>query len=201
MTPQAEDMPALEARTRALLDGDRLSAPTRRVLKARLEHRPGPPRVLSPGQMRTLEAVCLRAIPEPELVGRVQLAAAFEARLADAVPRGWRYAAAPDDLSLQRAGLDAMDAAAQAQGGGGFADLDDPAQDALMKAACAGELESASGAPTDVWFEELLNALAEIYYAHPLVQVSIGYDGMADAHGVQAVSPQAIAEETRRLDR
>ncbi len=195
-----EALETLEARTRALLASDRLTEPTRRVLTARLERRPGPPRALSAGQMLTLHAVCLRAIPEPELVTRVQLAEAYDARLADAVPRGWRYAEAPDDLSLQRAGLDALDAAALTRSGRRFAELDAAEQDALMTAACAGELDGPQAAPLARWFEELMNALAELYYAHPLVQVSIGYDGMADAHGVAAVSPQAIAEETAALD-
>ena len=190
-----EDLSALETRTRALLASDRVTEPTRRVLLERLETAVPPPRALSPAQMSTLRACCLRMIPEPELVERIDLAGRLDARLADAVPRGWRYAEAPDDLSLQRAGLDALDAAAKAEAEAGvaFADLRAADQDRLLHAACEGELHG--DIPLDRWFEELLSALVELYYAHPLVQLAIGYDGMADAQGVQAVSPQTIAEE------
>ena len=190
---------ALEVRTRALLDSDALTPPTRQALQARLNQRFAPSDLLSPAQRRTLEAVSLRLIPEPELVHRTALAAAFEARLAQGLQRGWRYAKAPDDLSLHRAGLDALDASARAQHGRGFADLASDHQDALLKAASDGEAPMAE-AP-EHWFEELLTALTEIYYAHPLVQVSIGYDGMADAHGAQAVGFQAVAAEAERLAR
>ena len=188
-----EDLSALEARTRALLASDRVTEPTRRVLLERLDTAVAPPRALSPAQMRTLQACCLRMIPEPELVERIDLAGRLDARLADAVPRGWRYAEAPDDLSLHHAGLKALDAAAMADAGAAFCDLDAADQDRLLRAACAGQLTGA--VPLDRWFEELLSALVELYYAHPLVQLAIGYDGMADAQGVRAVSPQTIAEE------
>ncbi len=132
-------------------------------------------------------------------MARIDLAAAFEASLVAGFGRGWRYAEASDDLTLHRAGLKALDNAAQAQHARAFADLDGAAQDALLKAA--GEGASPTEAAPAYWFEELLTALVEIYYAHPLVQVSIGYDGMADAHGVQAVGLQAVAAEAERLGR
>ncbi len=112
--------------------------------------------------------------------------------------RGWRYAAAPPDLVLHRAGLDALDTAARADGRSrDFAELDGKAQDTLLKAASEGA-PPMDAAPLQHWFEELLTGLTELYYAHPLVQVSIGYDGMADAHGVQAVGLQAVAAEADR---
>ena len=146
-----------------------------------------------------MQAACLRLIAESELVERIDLAGAFETRLAEGSGRGWRYADAPADLVLHRAGLDALDAAARAQHGDSFADLSSNQQDTLLKAACLGEapMNMAPGR----WFEELLTALTELYYAHPLVQVSIGYDGMADAHGAPAVGLQAVAAEADRLGR
>jgi len=56
---------------------------------------------------------------------------------------------------------------------------------------------SAASVDAARWFEELLCALVELHYAHPLVQVSIGYDGMADAHGVQAVSLAGVAHDAQ----
>ena len=174
---------------------DTLTAPTRRVLTARLDHQPSAPRVLSASQMVTLTAACLRLIPDPALVERTALAARFEELLGGDARRGWRYAKAPEDLVLHRAGLDALDAAAQTGSARGFAALAADEQDALLTAAASGEVLDAAGRPLDTWFEELLSAVVKIFYAHPMVQVAIGYDGMADAHGATAVGPDAIAAE------
>lgn len=38
-----------------------------------------------------------------------------------------------------------------------------------------------------LYFEELLALVVDIYYAHPLASEEIGYTGMADAHGWQAI--------------
>ena len=193
-----EPLSVLEARTRALLDDDALTEPTRRALQARLDRQFGPCDLLSLIQRATLEAACLRLIPEPELVRRTALAAAFETKLAQGFERGWRHADAPADIALHRTGLDALDAAAQAKAAKPFTELDPPSQDTLLKAAAAGESVEGQAFP-EHGFEELLTALTELYYAHPLVQVSIGYDGMADAHGVEAVGLQAVTTEAQRL--
>ncbi len=198
MTSPPESLQALEARTDALLRSGALTRPTRVALLARLDQRFEPADLFSATQRRTLDAACRRLIPEPELVRRVALGAAFETKLAQGSMRGWRYADAPPDLVLHRAGLDALDTAARADGRSrDFAELDDKAQDTLLKAASEGA-PPMDAAPLQHWFEELLTGLTEIYYAHPLVQVSIGYDGMADAHGVQAVGLQAVAAEADR---
>jgi hypothetical protein len=42
--------------------------------------------------------------------------------------------------------------------------------------------------PAQRFFEELLAEAVECYYSHPLAQEEIGYVGMADAHGWQAIS-------------
>lgn len=191
-----QDLDGLEAHTRTLLAGAALTEPTRRVLQARLDRTFGPPQALASAEFATLRATCLRLIPEPELVERVALAAALEARWAAGEPRGWRYAESPADLDLFRSGLQALDAAAS----GRFAALDAGGQDRLLAAAAAGEAPFDAAHRLQHWFEELLSAAVEVYYAHPLVQVSIGYDGMADA-GPLAVGSSAVAQEADRLDR
>ena len=192
-----DDPVALEAAVRALLASDRLSRPTRAALQARLDPPAEAPRVFSPRQLSTLRALCLRLIPEAALVERIDLAGRFEAALAKGFTRGWRHAAAPTDRDLHRMGLDAIDEAAQARFDQDFAGLPDDAQDALLETAC--DADPAGDPALGRWFEEVLSALADLYYAHPLVQVSIGYDGMADAQGVRAVGPAAIAEEAAHL--
>ncbi len=190
----------LEARTRALLASRTVSAPTRKALVRRMDQTFGPSSLFSVEQRRTMEAVCLRLIPEPDLVRRIRLAAAFEAKLGSGLGRGWRYIDMQDDVALHQAGLTALDGSARAEGGSSFADLPLDAQDELLQAAADGKAPMADPV-LEHWFEELLAALAEIYYAHPLVQVSIGYDGMADALGVEAVGLDAVAAEAEHLER
>ena len=188
MTPAAPrfDAEDLETRARALLASDRVTAPTRAALTARLDWTPGAPRALDPAQMRTLCAIILRVLPLPGLEARLNLAARYDAQLADGPGDGWRYADLPPDVEAQRGGLDALDAVAHAEAGHGFADLAPDRQDALLKAVQAGD---PPGSPWPFsparWFEELLAPLVELAYADPRVQLSIGYQGMADADGWQ----------------
>jgi hypothetical protein len=184
----------LVARTERLLASDRLTAPTRAALRTRLDQRFDRPRLFDDGQMRTLRAVSRRLIPDPDLARAVDLAGALDADLADGEGDGWRYADAAPDQRMYALGLDALNAAAVAQVGLPFSDLEPQNQDRLLAAAASGALES-PGVDAARWFEELLCALVELYYAHPLVQVAIGYDGMADAHGVQAVSLAEVARD------
>ncbi len=167
----------LVAQTERLLASDRLTAPTRAVLRARMDRRYGAPQVFNEAQMLTLRAVSARLIPAPELGDAVDLAGALDAALAQGEGDGWRYAEAPPDRRLHAIGLDALNATAVFRFGSSFSDLSPKHQDELLT------------------LEELLCALVELHYAHPLVQVSIGYDGMADAHGVQAISLAEVAHE------
>ncbi|MHB8287174.1 MAG: gluconate 2-dehydrogenase subunit 3 family protein, partial [Caulobacteraceae bacterium] len=83
--------------------------------------------------------------------------------------------------------------------GGAFDSLAPPDQDTLLQAAADGRLDSGVAALNAArWFEELLTALVELHFSHPLAQVAIGYDGMADAYGMQAVGLAAVATEAER---
>jgi gluconate 2-dehydrogenase gamma chain len=186
----AASLPNLRARTEALLASGRLTEPTRRALQARLDQRFGAPQAFTSSEMATLKAVCLRILPEPELVEETDLAAALEARWAAREPKGWRYADAPADLELIRVGLAALDEAA----GQAFAKVDTDEQDGVLAAAARGEAPFDAAHRLDRWFEELMSAATEVFYAHPLVQVAIGYDGMADAPPL-AVGLAAVAAE------
>ncbi len=184
----------LVAQTERLLASDRLTAPTRAVLRARMDRRYGAPQVFNEAQMLTLRAVSARLIPAPELGDAVDLAGALDAALAQGEGDGWRYAEAPPDRRLHAIGLDALNATAVFRFGSSFSDLSPKHQDELLTLAASGD-PATVGDEAARWFEELLCALVELHYAHPLVQVSIGYDGMADAHGVQAISLAEVAHE------
>jgi gluconate 2-dehydrogenase gamma chain len=192
----SQDRPIADilAETEQLLDSDRVTEPTRRALRARYHRRPRPPRVLDDRQMRVLAAASRRLIPS-ELAQVVDLPGAFDARLADGHGDGWRYAELPDAVTLHRCGLNGLNAAGEARFGRPFEDLGDEDQDALLQAACDGRLAMGDGFDAARWFEALLAALVELHYAHPAVQVSIGYDGMADAKGFSAVGLAQVAAE------
>jgi hypothetical protein len=181
----------LVAQTERLLASDRLTQPTRAALRARMDRRYGAPQVFDTVQMQTLRAVSARLIQAPDLAEAIDLAGALDVDLAQGDGDGWRYADAPPDRRLYATGLDALNAAALARFGSPFSDLNPERQDALLSAASADSAR---------WFEELLCALVELHYAHPLVQVTIGYDGMADAHGVQAVGLAGVAKDAHLGD-
>jgi hypothetical protein len=184
----------LVAQTERLLASDRLTRPTRAALRARMDRRYGAPKVFDAVQMQTLRAVSARVIPAPDLADAVDLAGALDAALAEGEGDGWRYADAPSDLRLHAIGLDALNATAVFRFGSSFSDLSPKRQDELLSLAASGD-PATIGVGAAHWFEELLCALVELHYAHPLVQVSIGYDGMADAHGVQSVGLAEVAHE------
>jgi len=184
----------LVAKTERLLASDRLTSPTRAALRTRMDRRYGAPQLFDAVQMQTLRAVSARLIPAPDLADAVDLAGALDAALAEGEGDGWRYANAPPDRRLHTSGLDALNATAVFRFGSSFSDLSPKRQDELLSLAASGD-PATIGVAAEHWFEELLCALVELHYAHPLVQVSIGYDGMADAHGVQSVSLAEVGHE------
>ena len=160
-----------------LLRSDRLTEATRRVLAERVAWRGAAPTLLTERQLALLDAVAKRLVPLGGLNESAQLAARWEAELAGGKGDGWRYANMPADAEALRSGLDALDAA-------GFLTMGDAEKDALLRKLQAAEVADWPVA-ADRWFEEVLTNLAQLAYGHPAVQLSIGYDGMADAHGFQ----------------
>ena len=170
-------MPTLQAQAEALLASDRLTAPTRAALAARLAWRRGEPRMLSERRMLVLDALARRMTPLGALDDIVDLAGRLEADLARGTGDGWRYAAMPADDEAIGAGLDRLDA-------DGFVEMGDDARDRYLGRVRVGIDDWP--VPSALWFEELLARLVQLAYGHPIVQLSIGYDGMADANGFPA---------------
>lgn len=180
-----------------LLASDQLTPPTRAALRARLGRRFGAPGLFDEQQMRTLRAASARLIPAPDLAEAVDLAGAFDALLMEGDGDGWRYADLPPDRELHLHGLDALNAAALLGHGRAFEALGGEVQDQLLNRAAAGELIGVDGLDSARWFEELLASLVGLHFANPLVQIAMGYDGMADAHGWQAVSLSDVAMDAK----
>jgi hypothetical protein len=174
----------------ALLETASVTASTRRALQARLAQPvTNAPRFFDGPSFATLTAICDRLIPPIEGLGQLDIAGAIDRSLAEGTGDGWRYDAMPTDGLAYRQGLQGMDQSACALCGAPFGQLEAAQQDSVLRAVQEGH------APGSVWetlpanrfFEELLAAVVQACYSHPLTQESIGYAGMADAHGWQAI--------------
>jgi hypothetical protein len=174
---------------RALIESDLVTPATRRALRERLGRSASRSRFFDSDGFTTMGLVCARLIPQPERKRPIDLPGGLDARLATGAGDGWRYAKMPPDGEMHALGAVGVQQTAMAMFAHGFADLPAPQQDAVLRAVQSGQAEGAVWAEMDAvcYFEELLALLVDIYYAHPLALEEIGYAGMADAHGWQAI--------------
>ncbi len=175
--------PGLGADTLALIQSDRVSARTRAVLldRAAPDDPAYRPSAMSADDLVGLCAVLARVLPQgPGPV--IDLAARLDALLAEGTGDGWRFADLPPDAEAYQTGLAALDAAAQAGSGRGFAALEDHAQDSLLTRAAAGDLATEggwSGKQMQRWLEDVRAEAVKVYVAHPATLARIGYGGFA----------------------
>lgn len=180
---------------RMLIESDLITPPTRDALRERLTT-PAVvmPRFFSDGAFETACAMCDRLIPQPERPRPIDLPGTLDTRLADLQPKGgggdgWRFGVMPPDGLMHAMGIDGVDQTATAIFGRAFIDISDADQDAVLSAVQAGTAAGPIWRAMDpqLYFEELLTLVTDIYYSHPLASEEIGYAGMADAHGWQAI--------------
>jgi pimeloyl-ACP methyl ester carboxylesterase len=147
------------------IESDRLSAPTREVIRERMAGPKPAAGLLNAEQERTLRAMLARIVPQRN-ESSVDLAGFVMARVASGKGDGWRYAVLPEDGQAYREGLDRLIAA-------NFTDLDEYAQDRLL-AAIADEKNS----PAARWFEDVRADAVAAYVAHPATLARLGYSGL-----------------------
>ena len=181
---------------RAVLDTELVSAPTARALRQRLSSVKPHLHLLGEEGAALLGAICDRLIPQPDRTEPIDIATRLHAQVATGGGDGWRYAVLPGDAAALIAGVAGIEASARLMAGRGFLDLDDAARDAVLSAVQNGDPPGDAWITLDArrWFEELLVAVTEIYYSHPLAQEEIGYVGMADAPGWSDVGLGARAD-------
>ena len=187
----------------ALLESASVTAPTRRALQARLA-RPATvdPRFFDLPSFATLGALCARLIPSIQGIGWLDIAGAIDQTLADGIGDGWRYDAMPADTQAYQRGLHGIDQSACTLFGAPFCQLELAQQDSVLRAVQAGTAPGSAWlvVPSARFFEELLAAAVQACYAHPLVQESLGYAGMADAPGWQTIGLNELeAREPRAV--
>ena len=146
------------------LDGERVSEPTKAVLRARMDGPPVTDGLLNAAQQRTLRAMLARVVPqvkgeEIDLVGFVL------ARLATGKGDGWRYAVLPEDAQAYREGLDRLIEK-------GFEEMDVEQQDTVLS-----KLAAKAGSVDARWFEEVRGDAVTAYAGHPATLARWGYSG------------------------
>ncbi len=186
-----EALPAYPPGTvRALIHSDLVTPPTRRALGERLRRKPTvKPRFFDRHAFGVVRTACDRMIPQPERDPPIDLAGELDGRLAEGSGDGWRYAKMPPDPEMHVRGAAGLDQTAHQMFGTGFASLPSAEAESVLHLVQSGKASGEVWAKMDAacYFEELLALVVDIYYAHPLALEEIGYVGMADAHGWQAI--------------
>ena len=182
-----EQSPYPSGAVRSLLETSQVTPKTRDVLKARLAEEP----VLKPSFFDTESFEILRSVGD-RLISQphgIDLAGALDRRLSTGTGDGWRYNTMPPDPITHQAGLAGVEESARILFGRGFVALSESEQDRVLTAIQQGKApgQTWETIPSTRYFEELLVELTETYYSHPLAQEKIGYVGMADAKGWQAI--------------
>ena len=173
---------------RHLLRTSQVTPKTREVLEERLAASSNP-QFFDAESFAILQAAAVRLISQSDQPELIDVADALDKRLAEGTGDGWRYNTMPPDPVAHQAGLCGLEESARLMFGNGFTSLNGAEQDIVLEAIQWGK------APGSIWeqipapryFEELLAELTETYYSHPLAQEMIGYVGMADAQGWQAI--------------
>ncbi len=159
---------------------------TRRLVIDRIENVP-PYRFFAPEEVRLLEALCDRVLPQddrPE-AQRVPIAAWIDARLHANETPGYRYENMPEDGQAYRMGLQGFDQTAHHLFGADFIDLPQAKQDEVIRRVAEGTPpgEIWETLPAGLFFQSFMNDVITNYYAHPAAWAEIGFNGPASPRG------------------
>lgn len=159
-------------------------ATTRKVVEDRVNNTPEF-RFFTPDQVRLLEAVCARVLPQEDrdAAQKIPIAPGIDERLFKNQGDGYRFEDMPPDREAYEIGLKAIDEMARQLHRKGFIDLDVHAQDGILESLHDNKPLAAH----DVWkrmpahrfFMQLVSDCVEQYYAHPWAWDEIGYGGPA----------------------
>ncbi|NIJ54575.1 gluconate 2-dehydrogenase subunit 3 family protein [Dyadobacter arcticus] len=170
-----------------VLQTDQVSDNTRKVLDERLNRQPTTKAsFFATGAFQTLQALCSRLIPQPQdRPHPVDLPGLLDQYLIEGKGNGWRYDLMPADEEAFRQGIAGFDETAVLIFSKHFIELDKNSQHDVIRSVQFGE---AAGniwqkVPSQLFFEELLGVLVELYYSHPTAKEEIGDASFADANG------------------
>lgn len=182
-----------------LLNSDFVTQATRVALQERMAKAKNSLHFFSDYYFSLLSIVCDRLMGQNPKNQVVNIALFIDERLVENTCDGWRYDALPPDDVMLLQGLMGIDETAKALFGMAFLALKAKEQKIVLKAiqkgTAAGNIWSILS--SSLFFEELLAEATEIFYSYPLVQLEIGYAGMADAKGWEKIGlNQAEGMET-----
>ncbi|MGH6992455.1 MAG: gluconate 2-dehydrogenase subunit 3 family protein [Caulobacteraceae bacterium] len=167
-------------------NGPSWNAATRKVIKKRLE-RGREPLFFSAKEMKTLEALCARILPqgEDETV-IVPLAMMVDEKMARGRLDGFRHASMPPQGEAWRVGLGALDAEAMEAFAVPFSQLAGASRDLIISKMQKGELSSdewGSMPPERFFKDRVIHDITHAYYSHPKAWSEIGFGGPASPRG------------------
>lgn len=165
-------------------DGPSWNPPTRAVIDERLALSDEAD-LLDPRRRATLRALAARIVPQPEGRAAVNAAAMVLVKIAQDDSDGYRPAALPRVREAWTRGLDAIEGEALVRHGRSFADLDGPAQDALLTAVESGKVATDWNGldPKLLWQWRIVPDLVSAYWAHPSAWSAMGFGGPASPRG------------------
>jgi hypothetical protein len=180
---------------------------TRAVVRQRVEDIP-PIQFLSTKEVRLLDAVIDRIIPQPErdARSRIPIVPWIDQKLHHDQRDGYRYEELPPLRETWRLGLSGIDESSRVLHGAAFSDLDAEAQDDLLTHLQRGTAPGATWLriPSSRFFRDILClTVVKIYYAHPAAWSEIGYSGPSSPRGhvrnwMGGVDPWDAPEEPRQ---
>ncbi|MBA3648703.1 MAG: gluconate 2-dehydrogenase subunit 3 family protein [Chitinophagales bacterium] len=175
---------------RALLNTDSVTPQTRDILNGRLQKK----EIINPcffnkEMFVTLRHICERLIPQPNRLHKVDLPGFLDEMLFKGEGNGWRYNQMPPDNEAFIKGMQGIEETSKLMFDAPFILLDITNQDKVLHSI---QKDLAPGKtwqtiPSNLFFEELLAQLVEIYYSHPQAKEEIGEVAMADANGWQKI--------------
>lgn len=167
------------------LNSPAITEPTRKALIERIEKANGTNRFFTDYSFNLLSILCDRLMDQDPEDRIVNIALFIDDRLAENTCDGWRYSDMPPDNEMYRKGLKGVDEAASIMFDKNFTELEKEAQIKALEAIQDGTAKGDTWKtlPSKRFFEELLAETTEIFFSFPLVQLKIGYAGMADAAG------------------
>jgi len=166
-------------------DGPSWNDATRRTLDRRLSV-PSQPRLFTPAQWLTLQALCMRIVPQPAGRAQIPVAALLDERLFTGRTDGFRRANMPSQDAAWRRGLEALDAEARALHGDRFHALAGHLQDRLLHLMQNGHLSHPAWgdmSAAEFFAHRVLLDLGAAYYSHPTAWNEIGFGGPAAPRG------------------
>ncbi|MDX1663639.1 MAG: gluconate 2-dehydrogenase subunit 3 family protein [Candidatus Promineifilaceae bacterium] len=161
---------------------------TREVVSKRVREVP-PFRFFSAEEAALLEAICARALPQPDRVasGSVPIAPYIDERLYTGGGDGYHRPEMPPDRLAYKYGLVGVEQSARTVHGAPFGALDAAQQDAVLQAIAdgspPGRVWESGALPPKQFFQLLMKDVVAAYYAHPEAWSEIGFNGPASPRG------------------